>query len=147
MHRWAVKVARWWALGMARHGSCVTSCTSPAFFRLQVMGNWWTWLRRTPSDSGRMQRSDDDTADERFLLLDYEQKQRFERWAAKLRACIPSCMLSWDEGVLWSHYSQWVVLYSADICLTPSNQITKLLINFAIFMTRWCIRSRDVGLM
>ena len=69
----------------ARHDVDVT--TSPALFRLQVMGNWWTWLRRAPSNSGRMQRSTDDTTDEKFLLLDYEQKQRFEGWAAKLHAC------------------------------------------------------------
>ena len=86
-------------MGMAWHGMAwimrdATSCTSPAFFRLQVMGNWWTWLRRTPSDSGRMQRSDDDTADERFLLLDYEHKQRFERQPAKLHACSFSLSLA-----------------------------------------------------
>ena len=65
-----------------------------------------------------MERSTDDTTDETFLLLDYEQKQRFERWAAKLHACSYSDLysleiygLTLERGVV----SQWVVLYSAAI--------------------------------
>ena len=75
-------------------------------------------MRRAPSDSGRMQRGSDDTTDETFLLLNYEQKQRFERWAAKLHARSYSDLyslaiygLTLERGVV----SQWVVLYSADI--------------------------------
>ena len=75
-----------------------------------------------------MQSSNDDTTDETFLLLDYEQKQRFEGWATKLHACSYSDLYSLAiyivlllKGV-WSHCN-CLVQSDTDVILTSSKYI------------------------